>query len=154
MPSGWACNLVAPRTIANRSVFIIASCSRYQQPPSSDNAAVVAFTSERGWLRVKAGTGSDPASPARSNPGQSKRCSDSRHRGVSQNARRERTSLLVGEQAGERRSAVPMIGSAVRLERVNAHLLRSMQIPARFRPERFNVAVVALRFPAEQLIAS
>src|SRR4051812_24973940 len=63
-------------------------------------------------------------------------------------------ALLVSEQPAEWGRAVPFIGRAIRLEVVDADVRPRMHVPARLRPERFDVAVVALRLAAEQLVSS
>jgi len=47
-----------------------------------------------------------------------------------------------------------VVRSAIGLEAVDANFVRSVQIPARVAPERLHMAVVALRLPAEELVAT
>lgn len=60
----------------------------------------------------------------------------------------------VRPEAAQRRGPVPVIRGAVRLEAVDPDLGRRMQVPAGVRPERLEVAGVALRLSREENVAS
>src|SRR5205807_547060 len=54
--------------------------------------------------------------------------------------------------SADRRCAIAVIGSAIRLKAVHTNFARCMQVPAGFSPQRFHVAVVASGFAAEEFI--
>src|SRR6185437_2919212 len=63
-------------------------------------------------------------------------------------------ALLMREQTAQRSSAVLMIWSAIRLERVDAHILGRMHVPPWFRPGRLDMAIIAFCFAAEERVAT
>src|SRR5262249_40090537 len=63
-------------------------------------------------------------------------------------------SLHMREQRANRRCAIAEIRRAVGLKRVNAHLIRLVEVPAGIGPQRFDVTVVASRLAAEQFVSS
>jgi hypothetical protein len=63
-------------------------------------------------------------------------------------------ALLMREESAQRRRAIAVIGRPVRLEAVNADLLRRVQVPSRFSPQRLGVAVAAFGFSIEEIVAS
>ena len=63
-------------------------------------------------------------------------------------------ALCVRPQALQRRGAVMAIRRALRLEAVDADLVRRVHVPARFGVERRHVAARAVRLAGEKLPAS
>jgi len=56
-------------------------------------------------------------------------------------------SLEMGEQLADRRGAVAMVRGPVSLEAVDADLGGRVQVPPGIRPQRFDMAAVALALP-------
>src|SRR5262245_34445777 len=63
-------------------------------------------------------------------------------------------AILTHEDAGEIHRLIRAIRRAIGLEAVDAYLLWLVQVPAWLGPQRLDVAVVALRFATEELIAA
>lgn len=63
-------------------------------------------------------------------------------------------SLLVREESAQRRGPVHFSRRAIGLKIVDADVSALVQIHARLRPERLRMTAVALRFPAEELVAA
>src|SRR4051812_24462947 len=62
--------------------------------------------------------------------------------------------VVVGPEATERGCAIPAVRCTMRLEGIDADFLPLVEIPPRFGPERFDMAVVASGLAAEQSVAA
>lgn len=66
--------------------------------------------------------------------------------------RTHKHTVFADEYSGEIRSLVGMIRRPIRLETVYTDVGRFVQIPSRLRPERFDMAIVAFGFSAEEFV--